>query len=194
MTAKQWAARAVMAAVMAAAMAAGLSACGGGGDGAAPAVVPAPEVLKAGLTIKESTDAAFQPFAFNDLKVIDFGTDYDTETDYGRYAQNNEPGGANHIELMVWYSKTTGQVSRATLVTDPLKRPFHAVGCGFDGYSCDNSRIAVSAGTKEIRVTSLALKSLTFTATAGDFVISDPGTHLAASPNTATVSGVIALP
>jgi hypothetical protein len=51
MTAKQWAARAVMAA----AMAAGLSACGGGGDSAAPAVAPTPEVLTVGLTIKESS-------------------------------------------------------------------------------------------------------------------------------------------
>jgi len=190
MTAKQWAARAVVAATMAA----GLSACGGGGDSAAPAVAPAPEVLTAGLTIKESTDSSFQPFTFADLKFIDFGTDYDTPTDYGRYAQNNEAGGANHIELMVWYSKTTGLVSRATLVTDPLKAPFHAIGCGFDGYSCDNSRISVNTNSKEIRVSSLPLKSLTFTTTSGDFVISDSSTHLATNPGTVVVSGSVVLP
>jgi hypothetical protein len=66
MTAKQWAARAVVAATLAA----GLSACGGGGDSAAPAVTPTPEVLTAGLTIKESVGDAPNKGSYN-VKILD---------------------------------------------------------------------------------------------------------------------------
>jgi len=65
MTAKQWAALAVLAATMAA----GLSACGGGGDSAAPAA-PTPEVLTAGLTIKESVGDAPNKGSYN-VKILD---------------------------------------------------------------------------------------------------------------------------
>jgi hypothetical protein len=190
MTAKQWAARAVMAA----AMAAGLSACGGGGDSAAPIVAPTPEELKAGLTIKASTDNNFQPLAYTDMAIRDVGTDADTATEYGKFAQNNQLGAANHMELLVRFSKTTGQVSRVTLLKDPFGAPWHAMGCGFDGFQCDNSRITVNQSANEIRVSSMTLQTLTFSPSApGDVIISDPDTHLAANPGTATISGIVTL-
>jgi hypothetical protein len=189
MTAKQWAARAVVAATMAA----GLSACGGGGDSAAPAVVPAPEELKAGLTIKESTDSDFQPAVYADMKIINTDTVFDTTEEFGRFAQNNQPGSVNHIQLLVRFSKTTGQVSKLTLTKDTFGTPLRAMGCGFDGFSCDNSRIAVNLGANEIRVTSLGLKSLTFSATDSALIISNTDTHLTANPGTATISGAITL-
>ena len=188
MTTKQWAARAVLAATMAA----GLSACGGGGDSAVPAA-EAPEVLAAGMVIKASTDKEFQPLAYADMKVIDVETDFDTETEYGRFAQNNEPGSKDHIELLVRFSKATGQISRATLVKYFFPDPFHVMGCGFDGFACDNSRITFNSSTNEIRITSLDFKSLTTTSRNGARIISDPSTHLAAAPGLATVSGIITL-
>jgi hypothetical protein len=194
MTAKQWAARAVMAA----AMAAGLSACGGGGDGAAPAVAPTPEELTAGLTIKSSTDAAFEVSAYGNMKIQDTGTDYDTPsnspTEYGRFAQNNEPNTPNHIELMVRFSKATNQVTYVTLVKYPKGSPMSAVGCGFSNYSCDNKAISVNPTTKEIRITSLSLKSLAFTTTSSDLIIFDDGTKISNLPGTVVASGVMALP
>jgi hypothetical protein len=188
MTAKQWTARAVMAA----AMAAGLSACGGGGDSAAPAPTAAPEVLTAGLTIKNSSDAAFTPTAYPNMKVIDVGTNYDTATEYGRYAEYVESA-TNSIELLVKFSKTTGQVSRVTLVKAPFGQTWHAMGCGFDGFTCDNSSITINPTTNEIRVSSLNLKSLTFTSTDSILIMTDPNTQLAATPGTSTISGAVSL-
>jgi hypothetical protein len=190
MTAKQWAARAVMAA----AMAAGLSACGGGGDSAAPTVAPAPEELTAGLTIKESTDTVFRPAAYPDMKVLNLGTKADTATEYVRYAERTATGGIGQIGLLVKFSKTTGQVSRVTLLNDQTPGNWHALGCGFDGFACDNSKITVDPATSVIRVTSMPLKTLTFSQSApGDVIISDPDTHLAANPGTATISGIVTL-
>jgi hypothetical protein len=189
MTAKQWAARAVMAA----AMAAGLSACGGGGDSAAPAEVPAPEILKAGLTIKESTDSDFQSVVYTDMKIINTDTVFDTTEEYGRFAQNNLPGSTNNIQLLVRFSKTTGQVSRVTLAKDTFGTPLRAMGCGFDGFLCDNSRIAINLAANEIRVTSLSLKSLTFEVADTGLIISDTKTHLKPNPGTATISGIVTL-
>jgi hypothetical protein len=188
MTTKQWAVRAVLAATMAA----GLSACGGGGDGAAPAVAPTPEVLTAGLAVKESTDAVFRPATYPDMAVRDLETFLDTDTEYARYAERTSTDGIGQLGLLVKLLKTTGQVSRVTLLNDQTPGSWHALGCGFDGFACDNSKITVDPATNVIRVTSMPLKTLTFSQSAPSYdIISDPDTHLAANPGTAIVSGVL---
>jgi hypothetical protein len=191
MTAKQWAARAVMAA----AMATGLGACGGGGDSAAPAVAPTPEELTAGLTVKESSDSAFSTFEYKTLKALATDGAFDTSTESTIFAQNNEAGNIDHIELTATYLKSTGQILKVVLLKNPALQTWHAVGCGFDSFACDNSKIKQSASTKELRVSSLQLKSLSFSPTIPSAsIISDAGTHLSSTPGLALVSGVVSLP
>lgn len=187
MTAKQWAARAVLAATMAA----GLSACGGGGDGAAP--VAAPETLKVGLTIKESTDAAFPVSNYESMRIEPEGN-VETSTQVKIYAENSIPGSPDHVELTALFDKNTQLVTRVVFLKVVQNNSFLAVGCGFDSHPCDNSKVTLNPATSEVRVTSLPLKTLAFSSTRSAQVISDGNTRLSPSPNTVVVSGIVNLP
>jgi hypothetical protein len=191
MTAKQWAARAVVAATMAA----GLSACGGGGDSAATSTTPTvtPELLTPGLTIKASSDGAFaKDTQYSAMTVAGIlGVNDNAATEATVYADDG-----NNLELSATYLKATGQILKLVVIDTPTPNMlnWHAVGCGFGSLTCDNSRISINLTTKEIRITSLPLKTLTFTATSSPNVILDANTQLNANPGTVAVSGILTLP
>jgi hypothetical protein len=183
MTAKQWAARAVMAA----AMAAGLSACGGGGDSAAPAVAPTPEELTAGLTIKESTINRMDKNSYQ-MRLTAAGVK-DTGSTIEYIASSPAP---NRFFLGISYDKTTKQVRKVVLQTLPSS-DFVQAGCGYSDFACDNSHITIDPLSSQIKVSSLVLKELTSPGTDLASVMTDPKTAVASPAGSLTVSGVMTL-
>ena len=150
MTTKQWAARAVLAATMAA----GLSACGGGGDSAATAATPTPEVLKAGLTIKESSISQMNTGLYQMTLIIDGITDTGPTIEYIATSQYPMP-----YFLAVSYDKTSKKVTKAALQTQP-ELSFVQAGCGFSSFECNNSHITIDPINGHVSVSSLVLKEL----------------------------------
>jgi hypothetical protein len=183
MTAKQWAARAVMAA----AMAAGLSACGGGGDSAAS---PTPETLTAGLTIKESTGNAPAKGTYA-VKIIDelpnalvnaqgSNTTYPGALTYTfeENTQNPVIGGTVSI------NKTDGSIIQALIygygdgISVSSTTP---VACGLPAPSNPCTGLKVDLNTKTITITSVVLKAVT----------SDWSALNVANPGQVTASGIV---
>jgi hypothetical protein len=188
MTAKQWAARAVVAATMAT----GLSACGGGGggDSAAPAVTPTPEVLTAGLTVKESTGNAPAKGTYV-VKIIDelpnalvnaqgSNTTYPGALTYTfeEIAQKPVIGGTVSI------NKNDGSIIQALIygygngISLSSTTP---VACGLPAPSNPCSGLNVDLNTKTITITSVVLKAVT----------SDWSAFNVANPGQVTVSGIV---
>jgi hypothetical protein len=160
MTAKQWAARAVMAA----AMAAGLSACGGGGDSAAPAVAPTPEELTAGLTLRNSSGDSPANGSYT-VQVDGTVTDRILTSDGGGaplsgvttfiFSDNNVSpkfGGT------ITFTTADGTVTRALLYKTNLQdKP---VACGFDGINHPCTGFKVDVANKKFTATSVILKTV----------------------------------
>ncbi|MEY2838958.1 MAG: hypothetical protein RJB60_1257 [Pseudomonadota bacterium] len=180
MTAKQWAARAVMAA----AMAAGLSACGGGGggDSAAP---PPPETLTAGLTIKESTGNAPAKGTYV-VKIIDelpnalanaqgSNTTYLDALTYTFEENTQRPGIGGTISI----NKNDGSIIQALVYGFGLG--VTPVACGLAAPSNPCSGLKVDLNTKTITITSVVLKAVT----------SDWSGLNVANPGQVTVSGIV---
>jgi hypothetical protein len=179
MTAKQWAARAVLAA----AMAAGLSACGGGGGDSA--ATPQPETLTAGLTIKESIGNA-PPKATYMVKIIDelpnalanaqgSNTTYPDALTYTfeENAQSPVIGGTVSI------NKNDGSIIQALLYGNGLG--VTPVACGLPVPSNPCSGLKVDLNTKTITITSVVLKAVT----------SDWSALNVANPGQVTASGIV---
>jgi hypothetical protein len=180
MTAKQWAARAVMAATMAA----GLSACGGGGDGAAPAVAPTPELLTAGLTLRNSSgdSPAIGTYTVN----ID-----DMVSDRVLNANGGGTAAVGVTTLVFTDNKlnptfggtisfaTDGTVTRALLHNRSLQD--NPVACGLDGISNPCSGFKVDLVNKSFSATSVVLKAVNSQWTG-------PNTT---NPGQVTVSGIV---
>jgi hypothetical protein len=179
MTAKQWAARAVMAA----AMAAGLSACGGGGDSAAPAVAPTPEVLTAGLTLRDASGATPKEGTYSVTVVATLNN----EVDDAQTRKQPAPG----ITTFVFFNdplgtfggsvsaKDDGTVVRAIIYGK--NRQLQPSACGIDGIKNPCVGFKVDPVAKTFSATSVVLKA----------VNEDWSGLNTAAPGQVTVSGIV---
>jgi hypothetical protein len=157
MTAKQWAARAVMAAAMAAA----LSACGGGGDSAAPAVAPTPEALTAGLTLRDASGAT----PSNGNYSVTIVGSLVNEIDGARTINQSAPGVTTFVfvnELGIFGGsisfKGDGTVVRA--VINGQNKQLQPSACGIDGINNPCVGFKVDPIAKTFTATSVVLKAI----------------------------------
>jgi hypothetical protein len=188
MTAKQWAARAVVAATMAA----GLSACGGGGDSAAPATTPTPEMLTVGLTLKNSTGDA--PASGSYTVTVTASEPDKILTPRVGGAATQVGGGATQVgvtsvlfsdaEVNPKFQGTVtytadGVVTRAVLFGEFAQdKP---VACGIDGISNPCIGFKVDFSGKTFSATSVVMKSINSSWTGLNTV----------NPGQVTVSGIV---
>jgi hypothetical protein len=166
MTAKQWAARAVMAV----SMATGLSACGGGGDSststAAATATATPEILTAGLTVKESTFPSIQVDKYN-MEIAPNDGGLNDNGIITAFATNfhKDPIG-KFLVLIASMDPVTNTVIKAVIIQSYDSSDLNAakiLGCGFGEFKCTN--ITVNPKTLEVDVKSTTLKALDFNRT-----------------------------
>jgi hypothetical protein len=180
MTAKQLAARAVMAAVMAA----GLSACGGGGDGAAPApAASTPEILTAGLTLRDAIgeSPANGKYTVNIFTILtnsyeNSPSGFTTIQGVNTYAFSNDQnarnfGGSISVD-------GNGTVVRAMLYGSNLQdKP---MACGISGINNPCTGFKVDLVNKSFSATSVVLKA-----------VNPTWSGLSSTPGQVTVSGIV---